>query len=505
MENKKVTYIDKDGILSPTTNERCVNTSAGSLYKSLHEHIALPLGILSEGSITSSSKYSTSKFNGMQTSIVMKEPLLSPHAEATLYIKIELVDLKVKVYYGYNEGMSSTTSNVSKYSSQELSDGDSFTFPIDNYSVETGYDKSRYYYRIAFVSSTTELSVDELKHMLELGHIAISYKEPSGGVVSRNPVPTQLIEVSKGYKNMTTKARHRNFVFTHISDLHAHGIALLNTLKYSEAINSQGLFITGDVVAQSSEDGFGYIHEFCKDFAFPSFLTTGNHDGVGLSLSEFNSRFFNDMTATFGYNRGNFGYYYKDLDTPKIRIIALDCSDSNSSYRIGSIGSTQVTWLQNTLSTTPSRYGVIILLHQPLGNLSEDSKTSHPSFAKYPSLASSEVNWTGAASVKTAVDTFIEGGGEFIMYCSGHIHADIVGFIDGTTHKQLQSCIASPNGVYDMQNDVCSVGDGIGSAQDLFNTYIIDRIRHTVRVVRVGANTCEDLSDRLIEEFSYMD
>ena len=90
------------------------------------------------------------------------------------------------------------------------------------------------------------------------------------------------------------------------------------------------------------------------------------------------------------------------------------------------------------------------------------------------------------------------------MYAVGHWHADFVGLIGGTTKPQLQAAIGSPNGTYDMQNDVCSVGDGVGNAQDLFNAYVIDRTQHTVRVVRIGANVCEDLSERLVEEFSYV-
>ena len=510
MTDKAITFLQGDSSLNPATNAKCVKMQGvGTLHNALSGAVRLPLGIIADGSITTASRYSSTKFTGMTTSVVMKEPFVTPYAGVTFKVHINslLEGLMVKVYYGYNEGMSSTTSNVSKYSSGNLVDGDGFTLPIDNYNVANGYDKSRGYYRIAIISSELTMTADDIAEAIRLGYLAITYDEPCGNVVARNPRATEVIEVSKGAKTIGNQGpRHRNFLFTHISDMHANGIALLNALKYSKAVNSQGLFITGDVAAQSSYDGFGYVHEFAKDFDFPSFLTSGNHDGVGVtSLATFNNSFFGNMTSTFGYNRSSgMGYYYKDLAEPKIRVIALDCSDTSAGYRINSIGSTQITWLQNTLASTPSGYGVIILLHQPLGNPTSASRTAHPSFAKFPDIGSSDYNWTGASSVRSAVDNFITNGGEFIMYAVGHWHADFVGLIGGTTKPQLQAAIGSPNGTYDMQNDVCSVGDGVGNAQDLFNAYVIDRTQHTVRVVRIGANVCEDLSERLVEEFSYV-
>lgn len=506
MIDKSYSIVAGTDRLRPMTNEKCVMMAGvGSLHNAINGALELPLGIIAQGSIGTNSIYSTSKENGMATSVVMKEAFVAPYVGVTFtaHIDRELEGVKIKVYYGYNEGMSSTTSNVSKYSSGLLANGDSFTFPIDSESVSSGYDKSRYYYRIGFFSSTLSLTADDIKECIRLGYIAVTYREHSGNVVTRNPRSTEIIEVSKTFSSSTP--RHRNFVFTHLSDTHAHAIALSNALKYSQAINSQGLFLTGDVVAQSSYDGYGYVHEFCKDYGFPTFLTTGNHDGVGVSsLASFNNMFFADMEATFGYQRvSGLGYYFMDLSTPKIRVIAMDCCDSSASYRINSIGTTQITWLQNTLSSTPSGYGVIILLHQPLGNPTAESRSAHPAFAKYPDLSSSDINWSGASSVRSAVDNFIGDGGEFIMYCCGHFHADIVGLISDTTHPQLMACIGSPNGIQDMQNDICSLGDGIGKAQDLFNAYVIDRTRKTVRVVRIGANVCEDLSERLVEEFQY--
>jgi len=491
MEDKKLEFT---AVLSPSnTTQRGVtwsireittaaNIDSGSLHSAQAGAVQLPLGVLADGSITAASRYSAAKFSGMTTSVVMKEPFVAPGVGVTFSVAIDdaLKGLKVKVYYGYNEGMSSTTSNVSKYSSDELADGGSFTFPVVNDGAGSGYDMARYYYRIAFVSSSLAMTAEDIAEAIRLGHLAVTFVDHAPDVVSRHPRATEIIEVSKAAKTVgDPSTRHRNYVFTHISDMHANAIALHDALDYSAAVGSQGLFITGDVVAQSSFDGFGYVHHACKDYGFPSFLTTGNHDGVGVSsLASFNNMFFADMAATFGYKRGSgMGYYYMDLAQPKIRVIALDCSDTSVSYRISSIGSTQVTWLQNTLSATPAGYGVIILLHQPLGNPTAESRSAHPSFAKYPDLSSSDINWTGASAVRAAVDNFITGGGEFIMYCCGHFHADIVGVIAGTTHTQLMACIASPNGLYDMQNDVCSVGDGARRAT--FSTPTSSTVRGT--------------------------
>ena len=508
MADKSISFASGEDNLRPITNARCVMMEGvGSLHNARKGAVQVPLGIIADGSITSASRFSSTKFSGMTTSVVMKEPFVTPFVGVKFNVHIDssLEGLQVKVYYGYNEGMSSTTSNVSKYSSPAMVDGDSFAMPIDNYNVANGYDMSRGYYRIAFISSSLSMDYEDIAEAIRLGYIAVTYEDPCSNVVARNPRATEVIEVSKTFSASTP--RHRNFVFTHVSDLHSHGIALMDALKYSKAINSQGLFITGDVAAQSSYDGYGYVHEFCKNFPFPSFLTTGNHDGVGVSsLATFNNAFFAEMTASFGYTRGSGqGYYYKDLAEPKIRIIVLDCCDSSASYRTDSVGSAQISWLQNTLANTPSGYGVIIAMHQPVGNPTAASRKAHPSFAQCDDFTNwGGTSWTGASDIRAAVDSFIGNGGEFIMYCCGHQHADSVGIIGNTSHTQLQACIGTPNGNQDMQQEIASVGDGMGSARDLFNAYIIDRTRHTVRVVRVGANTCEDLSERLVEEFSYV-
>lgn len=504
MGDKKIHIIAGDSNVRPVTNAVCVKAAGiGDIQKALDGHVALPLGIIATGNInTNTSRYSTSKV--ALTSVVMKEPFLIPYSGVTFHISIDksLDDLYIIVYYGYNEGVTGTTSNVSKYSSSRLINNSLFTFPINHGGITaTGYDMTTYYYRIGFFSESLSLNENDIKEYIRLGYISITYRDDTPNVVTRNMRANEVIEASKT-KRLPT--RHKNFVFTHISDLHGNGIALMDALKYSRAINSQGLFITGDVVVQSSYDGYGYIHEFCKDFDFPSFVSSGNHDGVGQTLSLFNSNYFGDMSNSFGYEIDtSVGYYYKDLTDPKIRVIALDCCDSTSNYRISSVRSTQLSWLTKTLNSVPTGFGVIIIMHQPLDNLTEESVAAHPTFAKFGAMDNAEINWTGVSGIKGAVDDFIDNGGEFIMYCGGHYHADIVGFIKGTENPQLMALVGSTNRMQDMHLEDGGLGDGIGNARDLFNAYVIDRVSKTVRVIRVGSNVYTDLTERLVEEFSY--
>lgn len=512
MTDKRIKFVSGSDPLRPMTNAQCVMVQGvGSLDRALKREAPVLLPTLVQGSInTSNSRYSTSLEPGMTTSVVMKNPILAPYAGVKFHVHIddELKGLKVAVFHGYNKGITSTTSNVSETRSEDLVNGDTFDFPMDSYGIQTeNWDKAHRYYRIAFFSSTLEMSVDDIKEAIRLGYLAVTYDDISGSVVMRNPRATEIIEASKTNKQPTA---HRNFVFTHISDVHGNGYTLMNSLRYSKDINSQALFVSGDVVIQSSYDGYDFVHDMCKDFGFPSFVCSGNHDGVGQTAAAFNNDFFSQMANTFGYVKSSrsIGYYYKDLAEAKIRVITLDCSDTSASYRINCVGTTQINWLRSTLNATPSGYGVIIMMHQPVGKPSATAVAKNPSFAKdYELLGSNSINtitWTGASDIKSAVDSFIEAGGEFIMYAVGHIHADIVGIIDGTSHTQLQAVVGTPNRMLDMHVDSTALGDGIGKGQDLFNAYVIDRTRKTVRVVRIGANVCEDLSERLVEEFSYV-
>lgn len=513
MADKKFSFKSGNDALRPVTNAKCVMAQGfGSLHEFISDLKPVLMPALAVGSINmSNSRFSTTAASGMTTSVVMKNPILIPYAGVKFNVHIDalLQGLKVIIYHGYNEGVTSSISNVSKYSSGDLLDGDSFSFPVNSAAIESStWDQNDRYYRIGFFSSELEMSLNDIKEAIRLGYIAITYEDKDSEVVARNPRPTEIIEASKSAK---TPSQHHNFVLTHVSDLHGHGIALLNALKFSKAINSQALMVTGDVVVQSSYDGYDYVHELCQEFALPSFLTTGNHDGVGASASSFNSGFIGPMATAFGYQRSStsVAYYYKDLATPKIRIIVLDCCDTSASYRINSVGSAQLTWLQNTLASTPNGYGVIIAMHQPVGKLTAASVTAHPSFADWNdeldgvNYSFANTTWTGASGIKSAVDSFIANGGEFIMYAVGHVHSDVVGIISGTAQTQLMAAVASPNRMLDMQYDNVALGDGRGKAQDVINAYVIDRKRHAVRVVRVGANMTTDLKERLVEEFNY--
>ena len=81
MTDKAITFLQGDSSLNPATNAKCVKMQGvGTLHNALSGAVRLPLGIIADGSITTASRYSSTKFTGMTTSVVMKEPFVTPYA-----------------------------------------------------------------------------------------------------------------------------------------------------------------------------------------------------------------------------------------------------------------------------------------------------------------------------------------------------------------------------------------------------------------------------------------
>lgn len=437
-----------------------------------------------------------------------------PTSRCKVRFKVPL-DISWIIRYGYTDGASWTADHFTSNSYQGKGSKE-FIFPPtirggkDTFSDNTGdsdIDKELCYFKIEF-NNVSDTSVFLKK--IASGEISVTYYDPSGGVVARNPLATMAIGAAQLYgTNKILKPRYRNDLFIHISDTHGNIVALKDCYEYAEYIGAKGIFITGDVVAQSSYNSMDYVTKALsvpKDI--PIFVTTGNHDGVGTSIAEVRTNLIDKVNkcnsvTNYVFPSADVCYYYQDLPTQKIRVIVLDCSDSSADYRISSIGNTQIAWLKTTLSSVPSGYGVVIAEHQFLGVPSSDFIKNNSEFVdpnRDGTGTWTYTDGTGFSEVRSAVDNFITNGGEFIMYMNGHNHCDIVGPISNATNTQLQANIANASLPLDMNGDIVSHFDG---RCDCFNVYAFNRIEHKVVVVRVGNYFTRNFTRRLYSIYDY--
>lgn len=476
-------------------NAKIKSATSGTNATTEHYEKVL-LGVLAQGT------YKDSKFtSGGTTSVAMKSFFLLPYLGVTFNFKLPS-DIVVDIYYGNYHGASWTTCYFGEHSVTGITSGGTFTFPYDiTYTNEYGDDTdgdNAYYYGLVFKKSdNSALATSDVKSYVSSGDIEITYYNPYGNIMERNTPAMDNIAGARMYFSLG-KPKRLNDVYIHISDFHGNARGLTDCIELAEALKAKAILYTGDVVPQSAVDNFDWVAYYAEKTTIPILICPGNHDGVGMAATTFNKSFF--TASPYSNNTSTLGYHYYDIPDGNIRVIELDCSDTTANYRMNSIGSTQITWLETTLTDAKDKgLGVIIISHQPIGTM--EANADHPKFCVDGNNGSS---FTGSDDVKSKVDAFITSGGEFIMYCNGHGHCDHAGWLPNTTNKQLHFNVASSTFATSTLNNDSPRELGRGRAGDLLNVYAIDRTAKTVTVVRFGNQVTANGVTRDKDTFSYV-
>lgn len=410
-------------------------------------------------------------------------------------------NIQIRIDYGNTSNASWTISELEKYSSDLLTNGKSYTFPRFG---ATSPDTNVWFYKIYFSTiDNSELTVETIQKALDSRELTITYEDSNTSVIDRNQQADQ--QVASGlYKFINSSTRNRNICFVHCTDIHQNGIAYVNALEYSDYIKATALLTSGDYVFQSYSNNLDFVKYLSTDYKTPVLTTIGNHDGVGIDANTLNEHIIKPFAKDQYINKG---YYYKDFENEKIRVIVLDtCGDSTNTYRINYVGKTQLQWYSDTLKSTPVDYHVIVMLHQPLGNPKQDN--SIKAFQD-GDLANSDVSWKGADTIKAITNAFMnkenasiimDGTSDtidaqfgnittqkFIMYLNGHTHRNSYGYLTGLhQNDQLQMNHTCSAIALDMQNTYQPKNEGRYCGNDTFNVYCIDKEARTVKLVKFG-------------------
>lgn len=321
------------------------------------------------------------------------------------------------------------------------------------------------------------------------------------------------------------------------SDIHGDSVRLGRIVSFAKRYSSQinDVICTGDIVKNDCADGSLSFWQECD--AGGILTSIGNHDAYETSNSNWTypmstiaqsyNRFMAPYIGTWGVvSSGSVCYYYKDYGT--VRLIVLDAVHMDQ---------TQLGWIRATLTDARTNgKHVIIASHYPafevpyqgnkmdykiaaakaydtdfkyLGAILDYHFLSHPD-TSHNGVCNVKNNYrlgdSGTTGIIEIVQEFIDAGGIFVCYITGHRHGNMMRFnsrdIDGNTPfaKQLDCTIECGYGAGD-KGYTPRVGDG--ECSDMFNVIAIrpDVTQITIRRCGVITDTAGRKSDQVTYDY----
>lgn len=285
----------------------------------------------------------------------------------------------------------------------------------------------------------------------------------------------------------------------HFSDIHGSGRELRRIMQMADYLGNEidDVICTGDMVGDKYSDSISFWDNI--DGTENVLTCIGNHDvaippiynayGEGVTMSDAYNKYISPYISNWGavYTAGH-TYYYKDYSAKNIRLIALD-------YLLtGTDATNQNDWLQARLEEAKSSgYTVVIIEHTPLPN----------SVAISCGFNMIRNPWTYGqfdSMYQSSVDSFINAGGRFACYLTGHSHGDLVGYnSDYPNQIYIAVTCAGTTGRDNDQRRV--VGE---KSEDAFNIVVVDTETETIKLIRVGADIDNYLRGRNICTIDYM-
>ena len=311
------------------------------------------------------------------------------------------------------------------------------------------------------------------------GFFAPAYAFATNSILNlyKNQTEVQIIQGMKKGNTRYDVQGVEPLVLLHMSDLHENTDNLQRIMDYHKMYSSKidDIINTGDNV--NFNDGYSSVTAVD---GFENILTTiGNHDVLNSPSTYADLPVYNleikDYVSNWGVTQPNdaaengYCYYYKDYVDKKIRLIVLDNFTQNMTA--------QVSWLSNVLADArTNNLSVVCAIHFPCPmNLIKETT--------FCSLDGSGVFEDATQEVLlSAVDTFINNGGKFVCWLTGHTHQNLFGLVTGHTNQICVNIAASTN---DRNSDSCERVAGTKS-QDCFNLFSVDLNTKTIELHRLG-------------------
>lgn len=343
---------------------------------------------------------------------------------------------------------------------------------------------------------------------------AVSFVDSAGKTVMyyANTIPAYVVTEAESVIDRVVAAQgNRTFTFAAIGDFHYGEYSYLDgvrhacqALKYIDSrIKLDAVAVLGDFVDGYPDTGynnaiadFKTINSIMDGVRFaPNLRLAGNHDYYSVNKA-LTRRYINAYSdgATWGDISG--GYYYRDFDGYKVRVICVNTVETGND-NIG-VSVNQYNWFVKALNLSDKEdaedWGILVLSHHPLDWYVMDSTY------RFATILNAYKNGT-SGTVGTVAYDFTGGKNAARLICNvhGHIHnfkVDrlYVGSANNTTQTDVLR-VCTPNAGYNRENhysgawaDATAYTKTKNSAKDTsFVVYCVDLDSCNIKAICYGA------------------
>ena len=271
----------------------------------------------------------------------------------------------------------------------------------------------------------------------------------------------------------------------HFSDVHSDSVAMSRLCDFMEEYgeNIEDCICTGDLLSARWNSDFDFWEQEGRTKNILSCI--GNHDVLAddigfnwemrVSQEDCYKRFFAPYISNWGcVYQQNKTFYYKDYPKNAIRLIVLNSILQDAEKE------EQLEWLDCVLGDAVNQnMHVVIAMHYPVF-----MKKIPCNFSTLD--RSDGVGYKSMEAYQEKVASFIETGGKFVVWLTGHMHIDYIGYNEQFPN---QLCIAI-DALSCYQSKAYNDADRSEDmpSQDLYNLVTIDTFDNIIKIIRVGSN-----------------
>lgn len=317
-----------------------------------------------------------------------------------------------------------------------------------------------------------------------------------------------IVPLKSAAKLHTASGYVKPLVLLHFSDSHNSGndLPFIRSFYKNNSANIDDLLCTGDIVGSyySAAHVTNWFNYFTNPYCL---LVLGNHDyytdsayETYLTQAQAFADYMQPTIAEWGavYTSGK-TYWYKDYAESNVRVIGIDNMLSGDDM------TAQVTWIAGVLTDANTKgYAVVIAGHCPPNQTGEKIESSFTSIPPLPASYSDIALDGNSIGIMSAVNDFMQAGGEFVCYLMGHWHTDYLLYASEYPDQAIvvvgtASSDPGPNGILTSPIE----RDNGTKFQYLFNLVAVDKSNGVFKLLRIGADRDAYMRSRVALCFDY--
>ena len=318
----------------------------------------------------------------------------------------------------------------------------------------------------------------------------------------------ELYDDKKPLRDIVANKSDKTFLF--FSDIHNQATNMAHIVDVANRWADDGkldFILNGGDTVSLQADSFDWYLDAVDDCDVDVVFALGNHElkGSGATKAICYTKFIapsvqrlSNVVQPTGASTNNLCYFYKDYGN--LRVISYDTPNTNSltpnASDTAAYLAAQDSWLADVLADAKSNSKqVLILTHYPF--LYEDvvlpeGAENWNSFYRYENgEVDTAAAWDIFDSTCQIVDTFINGGGKFIGWFTGHVHYN--NFITNERHPaQVMWNIGTARNDYG-QADMPYTTNPDNPNYDQFCYVGVDLTHHLLKIMKIGRTRCNQL------------